>query len=193
MTQVRNSLLAITVIALAACGGHAAAPVAKQPTPVVAATPTLKTVTTYYTGTTEMAPPESKEPRNPRPYIVERTVDPEEHQLVEKVLVHGTMTATTMTATADPNVFTATDENKSFTGTITYKGKPWAWTSWHYDLKMADGSGTISGDATVTDDNIDTVKRFASPDGIVRMVIKDHIKPVDESVFMDTWRQITSR
>ena len=73
------------------------------------------------------------------------------------------------------------------------KGPAWAWTSWHYDLKMSDGSGTIAGDATITDGNIDTVKDFASPDGIVRMVIKDHIKPVDESQFMDVWRKITSR
>ena len=188
-----NKLLALATVAWVACGGHATPPTAKQPVVAVAATPVLKAVTTYYTGTTEMAPPDSKEPRMPRPYIVERTVNPEEHTLIEKVLVHGTMTATTMTATADPNVFTATDENKSFTGTITYKGPAWAWTSWHYDLKMSDGSGTIAGDATITDGNIDTVKDFASPDGIVRMVIKDHIKPVDESQFMDVWRKITSR
>ena len=135
-------------------------------------------------GTVRVTSPEGSTPFGPpRPGLVARTVDSARGTIVETVLDDGALRTTTLTRRGETNVFDASDSEKTFSGTLTFSGTPWAWTGWTYALSMTDGSGTIEGTATIDDATLQTEKYFVSPDGERRARIVDDMKVIDKDEY----------
>lgn len=138
--------------------------------------------TTWYGGTMTVSSADGATPYGPpKPALVARTVDTAKGEIVEVVVDDGALRTTTLHREGATNVFSATDTAKSFTGTVTMTGEGWPFTGWSYDLAMADGSGRITGTATLGADGIRTEKFFLAPDGQKQVKIVDALAPITQA------------
>ena len=80
-------------------------------------------------------------------------------------------------------IFKASDKTDSFSGELSFDGEEWNWDRWTYNIAMSDGSGTITGAGTLDERGITTEKQFSSPDGVVRVVIKESLGRISEAEF----------
>lgn len=181
----RASLLVVTSTAALACA---------RPDPAATTAPAAaQALATYYVGTTATTSPDGQQAYGPaRTIAVRRTVDPA-RRLVEEHVVHpGEVFVTVLRRRpGDAAVFDATDQNHSFTGTVTFTGPEWAWTGWTYDLAMSDGSGTLRGSGRLTPGSLDTDKTFVGPDGQPRAQIHEHLEEVDEATYTRTRAELS--
>ena len=99
------------------------------------------------------------------------------------IVDQGALRTTTLHREGDTNVFTATDDAHSFSGTVTMAGAGWNITGWSYDLAMADGSGTITGNATLSAAGLGTEKLFVAADGAPKARIVDAATPVTQAEY----------
>jgi hypothetical protein len=144
-------------------------------------------VVRYYVGSATTTSPDGAQAYGPAITIAaRRTVDSAAGTIDEYVVHPGRAFPTRLRRGRDVGssvAFTATDEADSFSGTVTFAGPDWAWTTWTYDLSMRDGSGTLCGEGRSDGATIDTDKLFVGPDGQPRARIREHLAEVDASTF----------
>ena len=104
-------------------------------------------------------------------------------KIVEEVWQGNEHFVTELTRIAQGTTFNAADTGGTFTGTMTFSGDDWRWTSWTYDISMSDGSGKLLGSGQLKQSGISTDKRFQSPDGVVRVVIRETPASITKSEF----------
>ena len=90
---------------------------------------------------------------------------------------------TKLTQTDKNNVFTATDDAKSFSGTLTFEGENWKWSNWTYDIEMTNGSGKIVGEGKLTSSGVETTKKFILPDGKEQVLITENLKEITKEEY----------
>jgi len=154
--------------------------------PAVASEPAPR----YYLGTTTTTSPDGATAYGPPfPVAVRRTLDPRRGTIDEYVVHPGSTHPTHLRR--DPGagpqaIFTAEDDQRSFTGTITFTGPDWAWTAWTYAITLSDGSGTLRGSGRADARSITTDKLFHGPDGQPRARIRERLDEVDLPTFTRT-------
>lgn len=126
----------------------------------------------------------------PTPVLVKRTLMPADGVIVEDVHHGKDHHLTTLVQKGETGVFEASDDGAGFTGTVTFAGDPYAPGSWTYDITMADGSGRLTGEGSLSDAGIKTAKTFASPDGVTRARIVDDLAPIDAATYASALGEI---
>lgn len=140
--------------------------------------------THYYYGEVKTTSPDGKIPYGPLKYsLVKRTIDQKEKTISEYVMQDGKLFNTKLTQTDKSNVFATTDDEKSFSGTITFTGESWKWSSWTYNIEMTDGSGKIIGDGKLTSIAIETIKKFVLPNGKEQVLITENLKEITKEEY----------
>ena len=138
----------------------------------------------FYVGTVTVTDPNTGASFGPpQDTVVKRTDDTFAGTIVEEVLDGTDTIITTMTRRGNTNVFDASDDGATFTGTLTYTGTPGAFSGWTYAIVLTDGSGAIEGSATIDALGIATDKTFRDPDGLARARIQDALSAVDEATY----------
>jgi hypothetical protein len=138
----------------------------------------------FYVGTSTTTSPDGSTPYGPPVTVIaRRTVDPDDGTIRELVVHPGRTFPTTLERVPGTNDFHASDEAGSFTGTLTFSGREWAWDAWSYDISMTDGSGALRGRGTRTKVGMDTDKTFFDPSGEPRARMREHFDRVDEATF----------
>ena len=140
--------------------------------------------THYYYGEVKVTSPDGKTPYGPVKYsLVKRTIDEKEKTIIEDVRQDGKQFNTKLSQTKEDNVFTATDEDKSFSGTMTFTGDKWKWTNWTYNIEMTNGSGKIVGEGRLTSSAIETIKKFVLPNGKEQVLITEHLNEISKQEY----------
>ncbi len=135
--------------------------------------------THYYYGEVNTTSPDGKIPYGPVKHsLVKRTIDEKGKTIIEDVMQDGKLFNTKLTQTEKNNVFSATDDAKSFSGTNTFAGENWEWSNWTYDIEMTNGSGKIVGEGKLTSSGIETIKKFILPDGKEQVLITENLKEI---------------
>jgi hypothetical protein len=138
----------------------------------------------FYVGTVTTTDPDTGASFGPaKDTAVSRTIDPVAHTIVEEVLDGADTIITTMSQRENSNVFDASDDGATFSGTLTFTGAPFHFTGWSYDLSLTDLSGTIEGSATIDDEGIATDKVFKDAGGVAQARIQDALAAVDEATY----------
>jgi len=151
----------------------------------------IDTTTTWYAGTMATSSPDGATPYGPpKPALVARTVDPSHRRIVEVVVDDGRLRTTTLHRKGDTNVFTASDDSTSFTGTVTMVGDGWSFSGWTYDLSMSDGSGKITGSAEIDGTGIQTEKYFLAPNGEKQVKIVDQLAQISKAEYEERLRKL---
>ena len=145
---------------------------------------TAEPSTVWYSGTVAVSSADGATPYGPpKQALVARTVDKAHNLIVEVVVDDGVLRTTTLQREGDSNVFSATDNDKTFSGKVMMTGEGWNISGWTYDLAMADGSGRIAGTATVDASGIQTEKHFVTPDGRKKVRIADTLTPISKAEY----------
>lgn len=140
--------------------------------------------THYYYGEVNTTSPDGKTPYGPVKHsLVKRTIDEKGKTIIEDVMQDGKMFNTKLTQTDKNNVFTATDDAKSFSGTLTFEGENWKWSNWTYDIEMTNGSGKIVGEGKLTSSGVETTKKFILPDGKEQVLITENLKEITKEEY----------
>lgn len=148
-------------------------------------------VVTCYEGTTTVTSPDGATPYGaPAPVVVRRTVSPSEGTISEHVVSPGEEHPTTLTRVDDSNVFQATDDGNTFSGTLTFEGPEWEWTSWTYDISMTDGSGALRGTGRLEGNVMENEKIFAGPEGDPQARITEHLEQLDHETCETRLREV---
>jgi hypothetical protein len=168
-------MLAALALMLSAC---ASTPTPTQSPPAAAPT------TTWYAGTVTITSPDGAIPYGPpQPALIARTVDTAANTITEVIVDQGALRTTVLHREGDTNVFTATDDAHSFSGTLTMAGAGWDFTGWSYDLAMVADGGRITGSATLSAAGLTTEKLFSTADGTPKARIVDAATPVTQAEY----------
>lgn len=158
---------------LAGCG---AASTAESNTTLQAASP-MAAYQEEFEGTVEMFAPDGVTPIQPAaPSRIVREVMPAEGQIIETVVQGEERHRAVLTRQGESNVFDATDDAHSFTGTITYEGPDWHWTSWTYALTMTESGLILRGTGRLDGETLETSKELAPPGAPPVVVIHEHYR-----------------
>lgn len=140
--------------------------------------------THYYYGEVKTTSADGKIPYGPVKHsLVKRTIDEKEKTIIEEVMQDGESFNTKLTQTKKSNVFSAIDEDNSFSGTITFTGESWKWNNWTYNIEMTDGSGKIVGEGKLTSSAIETIKKFVLPNGKEQVLITEYLKEITKEEY----------
>ena len=169
-------IVVVTALSFVGCITAAAEGEGEPPPPA----PVVK----FYTGTVTTSHPDTGVPFGPaEDTVTKRTVDAAARTIVEEVVSQGLPIVTTMTERGDTNVFDASDDGGTFSGTLTFDGSDFAFTGWTYFIELTDGSGVITGVATIDDENILTHKTYSDHSGTAQALIADALHVVDEDTY----------
>ncbi|MCA9615062.1 MAG: hypothetical protein KC586_20035, partial [Myxococcales bacterium] len=126
----------------------------------------------------------------PAPTVARRVYDADHHRVLEDVFYDGSLHRTTLELDLAASSCSATDEASSFEGTIHFRGDdPFRWESWTYDLRMSDGSGTITGEGARSAEGFHSTKTF-SAGGEPRARIRETFRQVEQAEFDEALRAL---
>lgn len=144
----------------------------------------------HYYGSVTVTSPDGQTPYAAHHTLVQRDLSPQEGRIVESIYQDSEPTTiahyvTTLLQQGDGPVFDVSDDAMTYTGTVTYTGDDvWNPTGWSYDITFDDGSGTLTGTASVTaEGGFDTAKTFSDGAGEPAALIVEHVTPIDEATF----------
>jgi hypothetical protein len=143
----------------------------------------------YYYGNSSFTAIEGNFNFGKYPTLVKRTISEKNKKIEEIVIKNGAkpgekpkvITTTLIQDEKKPNVFHVTDSEKTFKGTMEFKGKEWQWNSWKYDLVLIKENNKITGEGTLNDKGIQSKKIIHTKEGNPLATIKDELEKVDES------------
>ncbi len=187
-----RTVFVVSLLAVSGCGSQSRVTPPPAPPPEPAPAPVAADETSYYLGTSDVLGMDGTVYVDDAPSILERTVSPRTGTITETVYVQfqGAMMTSTLRQTDDPQVFQATDEKASYSGTLTYAGDPWNPTGWTYDITLADNGGTITGTAKFSRDEISAEKLFTDGGGQPRARILDVVKRVTKEEYLAKRKEI---
>jgi hypothetical protein len=167
------------ILITCACGSAPTSPASPE---APAAAPAQHSEIAYYEGTTTATSPDGSTPFGPPiPVIVRRTIDPAAKTIEEYVVNPGEEHPATMTQRAG-DVFSVSDPKGEFTGTLTFAGPAWHYTSWTYDIKIGT-TGSITGHGEVSAAALKTEKQFIDAGGTPRARMTDDLHAIDKATF----------
>ena len=174
MTSMLNRACVWGVISLlAGCG--ASSSTGSQTTPE-AASPEAA-YQEAFEGTVEMFAPDGVTPIQPAASSrIVREVMPAEGQIIETVVQGEERHRAVLTRQGESAVFDATDDEHSFTGTITYAGPEWHWTSWTYALTLTESGLLLQGTGHIDGETLETSKELAPPGAPPVVIIREHYR-----------------
>jgi len=200
---MRITIALVLITLAAACSSAPAKPdsetmddVAEKAVEEEVAAPESTLPTTYWTGSVITSSADgSKMFGAPKEGLVKRELDRANGTIIETVWDETKFRVVKLTQQGDTNVFDATDDEGTFTGTMEFSPNAWEATSWMYALEMADGSAKIEGKATVTPETIVTEKYIVGPDGERIAKVVDNLVSATQSTFEERARgaQIIAR
>jgi hypothetical protein len=119
--------------------------------------------------------------------LVKRTLKPAENKIVEQVLSVDARQAaqeyTTVFVVKDGK-FTVKDDEKTFEGEGELTGKAWNWTGWKYSVNLiGERKGKLTAEDVLTESGLTVKKSFYSPDGALRVVFAEDLKPVSKEMY----------
>lgn len=142
---------------------------------------TQQTSIKFYYGEVKTTSPDGTIPYGPVKYsLVKRTIDPSNKMIIELVKQGDKVFNTVLSQTDSKQIFNVIDDNKSFSGIITFDGKEWEWNKWTYDIAMTDKSGKIIGNGELKQNLILTRKVFVAADGTEKVLITESLKEISE-------------
>lgn len=152
--------------------------------------------TKYYYGEVSLSSADGKIPYGKSVSLIKRTVDPAKEVITEVVLQPPRNTQqkpkdinTTLTRIGSSNVFSATDDEHTFDGKLTFAGTDWNWENWTYDIKLLDGS-KLNGSGLMDSIGIKTQKTFYKPDGTASVLLKEDLKSINSDEYELRHKQI---
>ena len=158
---------------LAGCGAGASSASSTTPESVASVAAYQET----FEGTVEMFAPDGVTPIQPAaPSRIVREVMPAEGQIIETVVQGEERHRAVLTRQGESNVFDATDDAHSFTGTITYEGPEWHWTSWTYALTMTESGLILRGTGRLDGETLETSKELTPPGAPPVVIIHEHYR-----------------
>lgn len=137
----------------------------------------------YYYGSVRTSSPDGKIPYGPVRYsLVKRTIIPAQSLIREWVRQGDQVFVTTLRQSTSEHVFDVTDSLKAFSGTMTFSGERWRWSSWTYDIQLRDG-GKIVGTGALKEKVLSTRKKFVGADGAAQALIVEELHEISEGEF----------
>jgi hypothetical protein len=141
---------------------------------------------TYFLGEVKMSSP-AGQPYGSSISLVKRTLKPAENKIVEQVLSVDARQAaqeyTTVFVVKDGK-FTVRDDEKTFEGEGELMGKAWSWTGWKYSVNMiGERKGKLTAEDVLTESGLTVKKSFYSPDGALRVVFAEELKPITKEMY----------
>lgn len=137
----------------------------------------------YYLGESLTTSPDGTRTYAENSVLVRRHVDPSGQQIVENTWYDQDARTTTMTRQGETDVFDASDDQGSFTGTLSYTGPVWHYTAWTYAISMTDGSGSLTGTGTLSDGVWASTKTYSNAQNEAEALITDTLQVIDEATF----------
>jgi hypothetical protein len=119
--------------------------------------------------------------------LVRRTLKPADNRIVEVVAAIEAgkpVREFTTVFEVTGSKFSIRDEEDSFTGAGELTGKPWEWTGWTYEVEFTGArKGRMKGDDVLGPSGLAVRKSFATPDGTVRMLFTEDLKPISKTAY----------
>jgi hypothetical protein len=141
---------------------------------------------TYFLGEVKMDSA-SGQPYGSSISLVKRTLKPAENKIVELVLsLDSKQPAREYTTIFDVkgSKFTVKDEEGTFTGEGELVGKAWQWEGWRYSVNiLGERKGTLKAEDTFTGGSLIVKKSFYSPDGQLRVLFTEDLKPISKEMY----------
>ena len=152
---------------------------------VSAQTTVAQEQTTYLLGEVKMSSPQGQ-PYGSSISLVKRTLKPAENKIVEQVLSLDAKSAqeyTTVFVVKDAK-FTVRDDEKTFEGDGELTGKAWSWTGWKYTVNLiGERKGKLIAEDVLTETGLTVKKSFYSPDGVLRVIFSEDLKPISKEMY----------
>ncbi|HEX8265814.1 MAG TPA: hypothetical protein VF596_10435, partial [Pyrinomonadaceae bacterium] len=141
---------------------------------------------TYFLGEVKMSSP-TGQPYGSSISLVKRTLIPAENKIVELVATVDAKEPTkeyTTIFNVKGSKFTVKDEEGTFAGEGEMIGKAWEWTGWKYSVNLlGQRKGLLKAEDTLTSNGLTVRKSFSSPDGQVRVVFAEDLKPISREMY----------
>jgi len=148
--------------------------------------PAAQEQVTYFLGEVKMSSP-TGQPFGSSISLVKRTLKPAENKIVELVASIDPKEPTKEYTTIfdiKGSKFTVKDEEGTFAGEGELIGKAWEWTGWKYSVNLlGQRKGLLKAEDTLTTGNLTVKKSFCSPDGQVRVVFAEDLKPISREMY----------
>jgi hypothetical protein len=137
----------------------------------------------YFLGEVRTTSPVGQ-PFGNSPSLVKCTLMPDEGKIVEIVANIDPAKPTrqfTMVFELTGSRFVMKDAEGTFTGEGDLTGVAWDWTGWKYEVEFTGArKGRMKGGDALGADGLTVKKSFAIPDGVVRMLFAEVLKPVSK-------------
>ena len=130
----------------------------------------------YFVGTQVFRLPDGSEQAGGS-VALRRTLRPEEHTVIEQVVIRDTRGAVEShltrfdVDTSDTHFTVQPLDGAAVEGDGDFTGEPWNWTAWHVQTRRADGSVIVT-DETLTATDLSSESRVVGSDGSAAMVIR---------------------
>jgi hypothetical protein len=142
--------------------------------------------TAYYLGEVKISSA-SGQPYGSSISLAKRTLKPAENKIVELVLsVDSKQPAREYTTVFDVkgSKFTVKDEEGTFAGEGELLGKAWEWEGLKFSVNMlGERKGTLKAEDIFTGGSLTAKKSFYSPDGQLRLIFSEDLKPISKEMY----------
>ena len=148
--------------------------------------PAAQEQVTYYLGEVKMSSP-TGQPFGSSLSLAKRTVKPAENKIVELVAsIDPKQPTREYTTIFDVNgsKFTVKDEEGTFSGEGELIGRAWEWTGCKFVVNLTgQRKGILKAEDTFTNSGVLAKKSFSGPDGQVRVVFTEDLKPISKEMY----------
>jgi hypothetical protein len=148
--------------------------------------PIVQEKVTYLLGEVKMSSPMGQ-PYGSSVSLVKRTLKPAENKIIELVASVDAKEPTKEYTTifeVKGSKFTVKDEEGTFAGEGELIGQPWYWTGWKYSVNLlGQRKGQLKAEDTFANNNLTVKKSFSGPDGQVRVIFVEELKPISREMY----------
>jgi len=138
----------------------------------------------YLQGTSETTSPNGAMIYEEVDVLAKKTIDSIAGTIVEDTLHGDEARKTFFTLQPGTLIFDVTDEENSFSGTVTFESDDWAKSNLTYNLELfGDYPGTLTGTGTWEADTYITDKEFADPEGVVQARTTEELTLITEEEY----------
>jgi hypothetical protein len=160
--------------------------VSAQTGPAAQTAPAAQEKVTYFLGEVKMSSP-TGQPFGSSLSLAKRTLKPADNKIVELVASIDPKQPTREYTTifdVKGSKFTVKDEEGTFAGEGELIGKAWEWTGCSFVVNMiGQRKGVLKAEDTFTNSGVMAKKSFSSPDGQVRVVFTEDLKPISREMY----------
>jgi hypothetical protein len=148
--------------------------------------PAAQEQVTYFLGEVKMSSP-TGQPFGSSLSLAKRTLKPAENKIVELVASIDPKQATREYTTifdVKGSKFTVKDEEGTFAGEGELIGRAWEWTGCSFVVNLiGQRKGVLRAEDTFSNGGVMAKKSFSSPDGQVRIIFTEDLKPISKEMY----------